>query len=148
MSHCISPLGNQGLQANHTGAAGQPYKSLPHAPTATQQVFSSLRAAKCLVNEQRLRPLLLLHPDALPEFDGVDTSSPNAVVLGLAKEAFTYDRLNEAFRLLLEQPEAPLIAIHRGRYLRVGTCRRLCSTLPLPSQPSHNKCLAYIYIYI
>jgi hypothetical protein len=72
------------------------------------------------VQAQQLRPLLLLNPEALPEFDGVDCSSPNAVVLGLAPSAFNYDRLNEAFRLLLEVPDAPLIAVHKGRYLRVS----------------------------
>ena len=32
----------------------------------------------------------------------VDTSSPNAVVVGLAPSQFHYDRMNDAFRLLLE----------------------------------------------
>lgn len=84
------------------------------------QVFSSLRAAKKVVQDQQLRPLLMLHPDALPEFADVDCSSPNAVVLGLAQQAFTYDSMNTAFRLLLQQPEAPLIAIHKGKYYKAS----------------------------
>lgn len=58
----------------------------------------------------------------MAEFEGtVNCSSPhNAVVLGLAPQAFHYDRLDEAFRLLIEQPDAPLIAIHKGKYLRVS----------------------------
>lgn len=79
-----------------------------------------MRAAKHVVQEQQLRPLLLLNPEALSEFDGVDCSSPNAVVLGLAPQAFHYEQLKEAFRLLMHQPDAPLIAVHKGRYLKVG----------------------------
>jgi HAD superfamily hydrolase (TIGR01458 family) len=84
------------------------------------QVFSSLRAAKKVIQDQQLRPLLLLHPDALPEFDCVDCSQPNAVVLGLAQQAFSYDIMNAAFRLLMQQPQAPLIAIHKAKYYKAG----------------------------
>lgn len=58
---------------------------------ADSEIFSSLSAARRLVDGRRLRPLLLLHPDALPDFEGVDTAEPNAVIVGLAKEAFTYE---------------------------------------------------------
>lgn len=84
------------------------------------QVFSSLRAAKKLIQDQQLRPLLLLHPDALPEFDGIDCCQPNAVVVGLAQQAFSYDSMNAAFRLLLQQPQAPLIAIHKAKYYKAA----------------------------
>lgn len=67
-----------------------------------------------------MRPLLLLHPDALQEFADVDCSNPNAVVLGLAKEAFSYDSMNSAFRLLINQPNAALIAIHKAKYYRAS----------------------------
>lgn len=79
------------------------------------QVFSSIRAAHSVLTSQRLRPVLLLHPNALPEFDGLDTSDPDAVVVGLAKEAFSYTNMNQAFRLLMDKPDAPLIAIHKGK---------------------------------
>lgn len=84
------------------------------------QVFSSLRAAKKLIQDQQLRPLLLLHPDALPEFDGIDCCQPNAVVMGLAQQAFSCDSMNAAFRLLLQQPQAPLIAIHKAKYYKAA----------------------------
>eukprot|EP00877_Chromochloris_zofingiensis_P009864 jgi/Chrzof1/5130/Cz15g12160.t1 len=82
------------------------------------EVFSSIRAAHSVLTSQRLRPVLLLHPNALPEFDGLDTSDPDAVVVGLAKEAFSYTNMNQAFRLLMDKPDAPLIAIHKGKYLK------------------------------
>ncbi|KAK9745189.1 hypothetical protein QE152_g7176 [Popillia japonica] len=41
---------------------------------------------------------------------------PNAVVIGLASSEFHYEKLNEAFRCLLDG--AHLIAIHAGRYYK------------------------------
>jgi phospholysine phosphohistidine inorganic pyrophosphate phosphatase len=58
------------------------------------QVFSSLAAARKLLIDERLRPFLLLHPNALPDFEGLPTADSNAVVVGLAKEAFSYDNMN------------------------------------------------------
>ena len=81
-------------------------------------ILSSLAAARRLVDARGLRPLLLLHPDALPEFEGVPREDPNAVVVGLAREAFEYSVMNAAFRLLLRDPKAPLIAAHRGLYYK------------------------------
>lgn len=42
----------------------------------------------------------------LPEFSDVDKADPNCVVIGDAAEKFTYQNLNEAFRVLtgLERP--------------------------------------------
>jgi len=48
------------------------------------------------------------------EFKEFDQSNPNCVVLGDATTAFTYPRLNSAFRLLLQQPGLPLITMGVG----------------------------------
>uniref|UniRef100_A0A1D2AC48 Haloacid dehalogenase-like hydrolase domain-containing protein 2 n=1 Tax=Auxenochlorella protothecoides TaxID=3075 RepID=A0A1D2AC48_AUXPR len=58
------------------------------------EVFSSLSATRQLLKQRDLRPLLLLDRRALPEFDDVPQHDPNAVVVGLAREAFNYDSLN------------------------------------------------------
>lgn len=79
------------------------------------QVFSSLTATHRLLEQRGLRPFLLLHPRALPDFADLEQAAPNAVVVGLAKEAFSYANMNAAFRLLHADPAAPLIAVHRGR---------------------------------
>ncbi|XP_048875006.1 haloacid dehalogenase-like hydrolase domain-containing protein 2 isoform X1 [Brienomyrus brachyistius] len=81
-----------------------------------REIFTSLSAARGLVERRALRPLLLLEDSALEDFSGIETSDPNAVVIGLAPEHFNYHTLNEAFRLLLEG--APLIAIHKARYYK------------------------------
>lgn len=42
----------------------------------------------------------------------------DSVVIGLAPELFTYDRLTTAFRVLISNSSAPLIATHKARYIR------------------------------
>lgn len=57
-------------------------------------MFSSLTATASLLKERQLRPFLLLHPRALPDFEHLPQDDPNAVVVGLAKEAFSYENMN------------------------------------------------------
>uniref|UniRef100_A0A8C6HI38 Haloacid dehalogenase-like hydrolase domain-containing protein 2 n=1 Tax=Mus spicilegus TaxID=10103 RepID=A0A8C6HI38_MUSSI len=80
------------------------------------EIFTSLTAARNLIEQKQVRPMLLVDDRALPEFTGVQTQDPNAVVIGLAPEHFHYQLLNQAFRLLLDG--APLIAIHKARYYK------------------------------
>ncbi|XP_043226785.1 haloacid dehalogenase-like hydrolase domain-containing protein 2 isoform X1 [Amphibalanus amphitrite] len=81
-----------------------------------REVFSSLAAARRLVERRQLRPLLLLQPEALEDFDGVNTEKPDSVLVGLAPDKFNYETLTEAFRLVLDG--AALIAVHKARYYR------------------------------
>lgn len=65
------------------------------------EIHSSLGAARNLIIDRKLKPLLLLAPEALEDFEGLQCPAgedPNAVVIGLAPTEFHYDRLNEAFR--------------------------------------------------
>lgn len=56
-----------------------------------------------------------VHPDALPDYEGVDTSNPNAVVMADAADSFTYDTLNQAFRILISLKEkGTLISLGQG----------------------------------
>ncbi|XP_072399862.1 haloacid dehalogenase-like hydrolase domain-containing protein 2 [Diabrotica undecimpunctata] len=84
-----------------------------------EDILSSLTAAKNLIVDRKLKPMLMLDPAALEDFEGLACSPdemPNAVVVGLAPSEFHYDRLNEAFRYL--QNGAQLIAIHAGKYYK------------------------------
>lgn len=83
-----------------------------------EEILTAPLAARRLIETRNLRPLLLVHNDLLPEFAGVDTSKPNAVLLADAAEGFSYAALNAAFRLLLDG--APLIATGANRYFRDG----------------------------
>ncbi|KAK9760151.1 hypothetical protein K7432_016120 [Basidiobolus ranarum] len=82
---------------------------------SAEEVFTSLSAARNLVKALNLRPLLLLEKDALTEFEHIPQEEPyNAVVVGLSPTSFAYNKLNQAFRLVMNG--APLIAIHKARY--------------------------------
>ncbi|NWW51685.1 HDHD2 protein, partial [Pedionomus torquatus] len=62
------------------------------------EIFTSLTAARNLLEQRQVRPLLLVDDKALPDFTGVVTEDPNAVVVGLAPEHFHYEMMNTAFR--------------------------------------------------
>ncbi|XP_002739766.2 haloacid dehalogenase-like hydrolase domain-containing protein 2 [Saccoglossus kowalevskii] len=80
------------------------------------EMFTSLTAARLLVEERKLRPLLLLQDSALEDFEGISTDNPNSVVVGLAPDYFNYDVINKVFRLVLEG--STLIAVHKARYYK------------------------------
>ncbi|XP_018416505.1 PREDICTED: haloacid dehalogenase-like hydrolase domain-containing protein 2 [Nanorana parkeri] len=80
------------------------------------EIFTSLTAARNLVEQKNVRPMLLVHDSALPDFEGIASDGPNAVLIGLAPERFNYQTMNEAFRLVLDG--APIIAIHKARYYK------------------------------
>lgn len=84
-----------------------------------EQIFSSLSAARALLIKRQLKPLLLVSPEALEDFQDVTCpkdAAPDAVVIGLAPSEFHYERLNDAFRCVLDGAE--LIAIHAGKYYK------------------------------
>lgn len=52
--------------------------------------------------------------ELLPEFDGVDKADPNCVVIGDAAEKFSYQNLNEAFRVLIGLQKPALFSLGQG----------------------------------
>lgn len=50
----------------------------------------------------------------LSEFDSVDKTNPNCVVIGDAAEKFSYQNLNEAFRVLLDTEKPVLFSLGQG----------------------------------
>jgi ribonucleotide monophosphatase NagD (HAD superfamily) len=65
------------------------------------EMFSSLAAARLLVVERGLRPLLLVDKAAEEEFEGLPHNMEgqnNAVLVGLAPKLMEYSVLNQAFR--------------------------------------------------
>ena len=70
------------------------------------EIFSSLAAARETILMRKLKPLLLLDPAAMEDFQDMNNSTVdntsntelNAVVVGLAPDKFYYDQLNQAFR--------------------------------------------------
>ncbi|RAH36524.1 TIGR01458 family HAD-type hydrolase [Halomonas sp. SL1] len=85
---------------------------------APEQVFTAPAAIRAHLLAHELRPYLLIHPDLEPEFAGLDTADPDAVVLGDAAERLDYRHLDAAFGLL--QRGAPLLTVGTNRYFRQG----------------------------
>ena len=85
---------------------------------ASHEVITGALAARKIIERRGLRPFLLIHPGLMSEFSGVATHDPDAVVIGDAAEGFTYSALNAAFRVLIDRPGAPLIALANNRYFR------------------------------
>lgn len=64
-----------------------------------EEIFSSLAAARRLIISRQLKPMLLIDPAAMEDFQDLSTDDvPDAVVIGLAPSKFNYDELNKAFR--------------------------------------------------
>ena len=95
---------------------------------SADEVFTAPLAARRVLEQHGWRPHLLVHPDLLPDFEGLDIDRPNAVVVGDAGPAFDYDALNAAFRVLVDGggsgPDADdgrsaaLISMGSNRYFR------------------------------
>ena len=92
---------------------------------ASAELFSAPQAARRYLERHDLHPFLLVHPGLAPEFadltPGTDAEC-DAVLVGDAGEAFSYQSLNRAFRVLLRP--TPLLAMARNRYFRARD--RLC----------------------
>ncbi|MBD3676122.1 MAG: TIGR01458 family HAD-type hydrolase [Planctomycetaceae bacterium] len=82
----------------------------------SNDVFSAPVAARNYLEQHQLHPHLLIHPDLMPQFDGMETNDPNAVVVGDAGDAFTYENMNLAFRVLMEH--GTLIAMGDNKYFQ------------------------------
>ena len=80
------------------------------------EIFTSLVATRKLVESKGFRPFCLLQDDAMEDFAGLDMTNPNAVVVGLAPDYFTYEHLNQAFRLLMSNEDCMLIAAYKSHY--------------------------------
>lgn len=71
-----------------------------------------------LLRKEKLRPHLLVHPDVVSEFDGLEMEDPNCVVIGDAAENFSYENLNKAFRILINMDKPRLFSMGRGKYYK------------------------------
>jgi len=79
------------------------------------EIQTAAAAAKHVVDTRHLKPFYLIHPDLEAEM-GPSAEDPDAVVMGDMGPHLTYERLNRAFRLLMDG--APFIAMARNRYFK------------------------------
>ncbi|XP_002722196.2 phospholysine phosphohistidine inorganic pyrophosphate phosphatase isoform X1 [Oryctolagus cuniculus] len=82
------------------------------------EVTAPAPAACQILKERGLRPHLLIHDGVRPEFDQIDTSNPNCVVMADAGDDFSYRNMNQAFQLLMELERPVLISLGKGRYYK------------------------------
>ncbi len=80
------------------------------------EVFTAPNAVHDYLLEKHLSPFLVVHPALETEFADLAPDQSPAVVIGDAADAFTYERLNQAFRLLMDG--APLLAMGNNRYFK------------------------------
>ncbi|XP_028819604.1 phospholysine phosphohistidine inorganic pyrophosphate phosphatase isoform X2 [Denticeps clupeoides] len=85
---------------------------------SVSEVFSPAPAVVASLRQRQLRPHLLVHDDVLPEFSSVDKTNPNCVVIGDAADKFSYQNLNDAFRVLIGLEKPVLFSMGRGRYYK------------------------------
>ncbi|XP_074194933.1 phospholysine phosphohistidine inorganic pyrophosphate phosphatase isoform X3 [Rhinolophus sinicus] len=82
------------------------------------EVTAPAPAACLILKERGLRPHLLVHDGVRSEFEQVDTSSPNCVVIADAGDGFSYQNMNKAFQMLMELEKPVLISLGNGRYYK------------------------------
>ena len=74
-------------------------------PLTVDQVFSPIPAAKKYVEKHDLRPYTIVHKDVGDEFkEFTKEKHHNCVLIGDATDNFSYDNVDEAFRILLQHP--------------------------------------------
>lgn len=84
------------------------------------EIYGSLTAASNYVTSNGLNPYYILTDDARKDFPENDSSrGHDSVVVGLAPERFSYEYINEAFRILHQSKgTARLVAIHEGKFYK------------------------------
>nr|XP_033796373.1 phospholysine phosphohistidine inorganic pyrophosphate phosphatase isoform X2 [Geotrypetes seraphini] len=83
-----------------------------------KEVIAPAPAACQILQERGLHPYLVVHDALVPEFDSVDKSNPNCVVLGDAANNFSYENLNRAFQILIGLETPILFSLGKGRYYK------------------------------
>ena len=77
-------------------------------------LFMPAIAARQYLEEYNLSPHLLIHPDLEEDFAGLPQDRSPALVVGDAGAGFSYEALNTAFRLLMD--DAPFLALAYNRH--------------------------------
>ena len=99
---------SQGALLTHLGRLG-----LDLAP---EDLFTPALAVRRYLESRGHSAHLLVHPNLLADLGSLAGPSPDAVVVADAGHSFSYDSLNNAFRVLLEG--ASLLALGNNRYFR------------------------------
>lgn len=80
---------------------------------ADEELLTPARAVVEWLRSHSCSPHLLVHPNLEAEFFGLEAGDKHAVVVGDAGKAFDYERLNRAFRELIDGAELVALANNR-----------------------------------
>ena len=81
-----------------------------------EEIFSALEATKQFLKEKDSGAFMILTDEALEDMKEIKREPVRYVVVGDARDNFTYDNMNRAFRYLIDGAE--LIAAAKNRYFR------------------------------
>lgn len=82
-------------------------------PADRAHIFTPSIAARAYLEQNGLAPHFLIAPALAEDFEGLTEGTRPAVVIGDARDGFTYERLNDAFRRILDG--AAFIALANNR---------------------------------
>ena len=80
---------------------------------SNDELLTPALLARAHLEKHALSPFLVVHPELVEDFAGLPSDRAEAVIVGDAGEYFTYDRLNRAYRKIMEG--APLLALAKNR---------------------------------
>ena len=94
------------------------YQKLVHMgfDVEEEEIFSALEATKQFLKEKDAGAFLILTDIALEDMKDIKKQPVDYVVIGDARDNFTYENMNKAFRYLIEGAE--LIAAAKNKYFR------------------------------
>jgi HAD superfamily hydrolase (TIGR01458 family) len=82
----------------------------------SEDVFTPAALARDFLRQRNLSPFLIVHPELREDFRDLPSGTTEAVVVGDAAEFFTYERLNQAYRKILDG--APFLVLAKNRDFR------------------------------
>uniref|UniRef100_A0A1B6ECQ2 Phospholysine phosphohistidine inorganic pyrophosphate phosphatase n=2 Tax=Clastoptera arizonana TaxID=38151 RepID=A0A1B6ECQ2_9HEMI len=71
-----------------------------------------------IIRENKLKPHLLVADEILEEFNIENDENKDCVVISDAGPNLNYEKMNEAFRLLINMPEPKLFSLGMGKYYK------------------------------
>lgn len=80
---------------------------------SSDELLTPALLARAYLEKHMLSPFLVVHPDLEEDFAGLPRGQAEAVIVGDAGEHFTYDRLNRAYRKIIDGAE--LLALAKNR---------------------------------
>lgn len=105
-----------------------------------EEIFTPVPVIKAFLLKHNLRPFLLVDPEVDDYFSDIEQQRPNCVVLADAKDRFSYDNMNKAFRVLSAHPDNTLITLGTGKYYKETEGMFLdCGTFAAALEYATNK---------